>query len=48
MQASILTLQEGQEVVCFGKLTLYEKNSTYNLNVYNVRPLRQRGSEPAL
>ncbi|MCB5229432.1 MAG: exodeoxyribonuclease VII large subunit [Candidatus Cloacimonetes bacterium] len=29
-------MQEGQEVVCFGKLTLYEKNSTYNLNVYNV------------
>lgn len=29
-------LEDGQEVVCFGKLTLFEKTGSYNLNVYNV------------
>lgn len=30
------SLEDGLQVVCFGKLTLYEKGGTYNLNVRNV------------
>jgi exodeoxyribonuclease VII large subunit len=30
------TMEDGLQVVCFGKLTLYEKGGTYNLNVQNV------------
>ncbi|HHZ14769.1 MAG TPA: exodeoxyribonuclease VII large subunit [Candidatus Cloacimonetes bacterium] len=30
------SLEDGLQVVCFGKLTLYEKGGTYNLNVKNV------------
>lgn len=29
-------IENGLEVVCFGKLTLYEKGGSYNLNVKNV------------
>lgn len=28
--------EEGMEVICFGKLTLYEKGGTYNLNVQSM------------
>ena len=30
------TLEDGLQVICFGKLTLYEKGGSYNLNVQNV------------
>ncbi|MCB5258086.1 MAG: exodeoxyribonuclease VII large subunit [Candidatus Cloacimonadaceae bacterium] len=29
--------EEGMEVICFGKLTIYEKGSTYHLNVYSMQ-----------
>ncbi|MFB3852167.1 MAG: exodeoxyribonuclease VII large subunit [Acidobacteriota bacterium] len=29
--------EEGMEVICYGKLTIYEKGSTYNLNVYSMQ-----------
>lgn len=29
-------LENGLQVICHGKLTLYEKGGSYNLNVYNV------------
>jgi len=35
--------EEGMEVICFGKLTIYEKGSTYNLNVYSMQ-LAGRGN----
>lgn len=29
--------EEGMEVICYGKLTIYEKGSTYNLNIYSMQ-----------